>query len=343
MGIGRTAERVLVGALAASLLASLLATRPAPASAGAPEGPPAPPAAAVAKRALVLPTRVLPGEGADRSTFDLLIATALSELGLDVVDAAAARALDGQAPDLARARELYLGLEFEAALAAAAAVRDARRARGGDLLGDPALAEAELMMVRLLFELGRADAAKELAVALLEREPELRLDPVEYAPPLQALWLAAVERRAAMQPAEHPVDALAAVARAAQADYAVAAVRKRTADGRDWLVLQVVPAAAGDAPSRLPVVLGARGAWARDVRDALAARFGPIAPEGAPAAPAIPIPAPAPADGGKAAWYKSWWFWTSVGIVVVGGTAIGVGAWASQKEKDDGSIDLGGM
>jgi hypothetical protein len=324
---------------AAALLALLALPLPALAADPAPEGPPGP----AAKRVLVLPTRVPARDAEERATFDLLLATALHELDLTVIDAReVVRKLDDPGPDLASAREMYLGLKLDAALEAAAKARAAHLAHQGDLLGDPGLTEAELMMVRILLDLGRQREAGEIAAAVLDREPALRLDPVDNPPAMQALWLAALERRGAAEPREHDVDALAAAAREAGADYAVAGVRKRTARGADWLVVQIVPATAAEKPSRQPLRLGPRGSWARDVQGALEVRFGPAKSETV-AAQAVPLPAtPAPEDKKeKKVWYKTWWFWTSVGIVVVGGVAVGVGAWASSK--DGLSIDYQGQ
>lgn len=280
----------------------------------------------------MLPTRVPPADADERGTFDLLLATALQELDLSVVDAAELlRELDAPGPDLSEARELYLGLRLDAALDAAAKARDAHLAHGGDLLCDPGLTEAELMMVRILLDLGRPREAEEIAARVLEREPGLRLDPVDSPPSMQALWITALERREGTAPAEHDVDALAAAAAEAGAEYAVAGVRKRASRGGDWLVVQIVPASGPERPSRQPQRLGPRGSWARDVQSALEARFGPAAPESALA----PLPLPAVPSGDrkeKKVWYKTWWFWTTVGIVVVGGVAIGVGAWASAED-----------
>jgi hypothetical protein len=316
------------GALLAAAWVAVALPRAGTAADPLAEGPPKP----AAKTALVLPTRVPAAEAASRATFDLLIATALQELGFTVVDAGQAiQKLDASVPDLTRARELYLGLSFPAALEALRAIRAEILAHGGDLLGDPLLTEAELLMVRTLIDLGEAQEARELAIAVLEREPGLRLDPVDSPPAMQALWVAALDRTAAMQPREHVVDELAATARAAGAAYAVAAVAKRTPDGVDWLVLQIVPTGGTEKPSRHPMALGARGTWARDLRQKLVDRFGPPPSEVA-AAPVIPI-APGPTDGGKKVWYKTWWFWSAVGLVVVGGAVVGI---AIGVDKDEG-------
>lgn len=316
------------GAAGAAALLALLALAPAAVAESSPEGPPGP----ARKRALVLPTRVPAAGAEERATFDLLLATALEELGLTVIDAAeVVRRIDDPGPDLSQARELYLGLKLDAALEAASGARGVHLAHRGDLLGDPGLTEAELMMVRILLDLGRPAEAGELAAGVLAREPDLRLDPVDNPPAMQALWIAALDGLAGAAPGEHDAGALATAAREAGADYAVAGVRKRTARGEDWLVVQIAPASPAGEPSRQPVRLGPRGSWARDVQGALEMRFGPARPETA-AAPA-PLPAVPPGDGKeKKVWYRTWWFWTTVGIVVVGGVAIGVGAWASAED-----------
>ena len=328
MAGGETMRCVAVALLAAAFIA-VAVPRATTADDQPAEGPPAP----KAESALVLPTRVPLELAAARATLDLLIATALQEIGFDVVDAGqAVKRLDASTSDLAGARQLYLDLRFEEALEAARAVRATHLAHGGDLLGDPTLTEAELMMVRILLDLGDQAQARELAVGVLEREPGLRLDPVDYPPAMQALWVAALDKRAAMQPKEHAADELDALGKAAGATYVVAAVAKRTVDGVYWLVLQIAPTDEAAKPSRHPMVLGEHGTWAKGVRLKLEERFPPPPPE--IAQPLVPIPQ-GPIDGGKKkkVWFKSWWFWSSVGLVVVGGTVVGL---AIGLDKDEG-------
>jgi hypothetical protein len=323
------AGRRIAGVLLAAAFAAVVWPRSGLAEDPTAEGPPAP----SAKSALVLPTRVPQALSAERATFDLLIATALQDLGFAVVDAGqTVTRLDTSASDLAKAHELYLELRFDEALEAARAVRAAHLAHGGDLLGDPSLTEAELMMVRLLLDLGDQVQAQEIAVGILEREPGLRLDPVDYPPAMQALWAAAIDKRAAMQPQEHAVEALAAIGKTADATYVVGAVAKRTPDGVDWLVLQVVPTGEGEKPSRHPMALGERGAWAKGVKLKLEERFPP--PPSEIATPVVPVIPTGPTDGGKKVWYKSWWFWSSVGLVVVAGAVVGI---AIGLDKDEGN------
>jgi len=300
------------------------------------EGPPA----AAAKTVLVLPTRVPDADAASRATFDLLIATSLQELGFAVVDnEKTAAALDASTPDLAQARELYLGLRFPEALEAARAIRVDILSHHGDLLCDSRLTEAELLMVRTLLDLGELEEARSLAGAVLEREPGLRLDPVESPPAMQALWVAALEKRSGMQPKEQAADDLVAIGKAAGAAYAVAATAKRTPDGVGWLVLQIVPTAGPGGPSRHPMALGARGTWARAVRLKLEERF-PPPPSEVAATPVVPVVPPGPTDGKKKVWYKSWWFWTGVGIVVVGGAVVGIAVGVDRSGGgNNGSID----
>jgi hypothetical protein len=323
-----------VGALTGALASLAISSLPlcALAEGTSPEDPPEP----ARKLVLVVPTRVLSSEAGDRATFDLLLATALQELGFTAIDSLeGVRELDASGSDLAAARDLYLGLKLEAALEAAKKIREAHLSRSGDLLGDPGLTDAELVMMRILLDLGQKEEAAKLADQVLAREPEKRLDPVDNPPSMQALWISAIERRVAYEPEEHDVRALAAAANEAGAAYAVACVEKRGANGAPWLVVQIAPASSDEKPSRHPLRLGLRGSWAREVQGALELRFGPLKKEAAVAPVVVPPVAP-PGDGGeKKVWYKTWWFWTTVGIVVVGGVAIGVGAWASADRTND--------
>lgn len=319
--VGRSAAALICAAWIAAV--SLCASAAEPAA----EGPPKP----AGQTVLVLPTRVPIAEAASRATLDLLIVTALEELGFAVTDAGqAAKRLDASAPDLGEARELHLGLHLRESFEAARAVREAHLAHRGDLLAEPALAEVELLMMRTLLDLGERDAAFELALLMLEREPGLRLDPVEHPPAMQAVWLSALEKRAAWQPREHAPEAVAALGKAIGTRWVVAAIAKRTADGAEWLVLQIVPTGGDEKPSRHPMVLGERGTWAKGLRLKLEERFPPPPPE--IAGPSVPTPPEQPPEDGKKIWYKSWWFWGAVGLVVVGSAVAGIAAAV-----DDGS------
>ena len=45
----------------------------------------------------------------------------------------------------------------------------------------------------------------------------------------------------------------------------------------------------------------------------------------------------------RRAFYRTWWFWTIVGVVVVGGVAIGIGAAASGGIEEPIAGDVGGV
>jgi len=305
----------------------------------APEGPEVPVAAGEEERGLgrvlVLPTRATSDGGADAATFDVLLASALQEIGFQVVDLKqdpAVVRLDEEAPALERARELYLAMSLEEALAVATGARDDYLERHGALIAGEGLREAELFIVQLLLDLGRVTEALDMAVEVLVRHPQLRLDPVRYSPAMQALWLAAIERGADREPLEPGREALAELGREIGVGWVAAAVRKRTPDGSLWLAIVLVPVDDAESSSRHSIELGPRASWARDIRSALEERFPPPPPP--------PMP-PDPDPGGeepdpiveKHPWYKSWWFWTLVGVVVVGGTAGGLGGYYSSKNE----------
>ena len=196
----------------ASLIVCLAPAAPAGAAAGeAPEPAPdagtagdAGPEEAPGARVLVLPTRAQVGAGVDAGAIDVLVAAAFQELGFEVVDARsvlAERCGSGGAP-LVRARESYLDMDLEGALDIARSVQEEQLENRCDLLADPILEEADLFTVQILLDLGRKSEAYDLAERILVRHPNLRLDPVEFSPSMQALWAGAVKRMTGKAPNE---------------------------------------------------------------------------------------------------------------------------------------------
>jgi len=308
------------------------------------EGPPAPAAEPAAEpleereQVLVLPTRVPVGSGVDGATLDVLLASALQELGLDPRDAeVVSRELDESAPGLDAARDAYLNMNLEGALEHATAVRGAHLAHRGDLLGDDGLTEAELFMAQVLIDQGRQNEAAELAAEVLAREPSLRLDPADHSQTMLALWSATVLGQRGRDPTAPGEGELAELGREVEVDWVVVGVwREREEAGAGMLVL-VVPAAGEEAPSRHQVALGQRSRWAGAVRTALLERFPPPPPPTPPGPPpGIPSGGPGDPNGqvdDDREWYKTWWFWTIVGAVVVGGTAGAIGGYYSTREE----------
>jgi hypothetical protein len=308
-------------------------------------GPPAPePSAAPAPEsergsALVLPTRTPVGAAADGATLDVLIASVLQELGFAVRDVEGVRQqLDEGAPDLDRARDSYLDMDLDGALAAAAEVRDLHQAHGGDLLVDPQLEEAELFMLKVLIDLGRQDEAARLAAQVLQRQPGLRLDPADHSPTMLALWSATVLGQSGRDPEQPDGDRLARFGAEIGVDWVVVGVLSGATGSESRLLVIVVPTAADEERSRHQVILGPTAGWTGAVREALVERFPPPALP----PPVLPPGAPGYGDDGTVddgtAWYKSWWFWTTVGVVVAGGIAGGLGGYYGTREPENPEV-----
>lgn len=305
------------------------------------EGPPAPDEPVGERgQVLVLPSRTPVDAGVDGATLDVLLASVLQELGFDVRESqVVSDRLDADAPSLDQARDSYLDMNLEGALEHATAVRDAHLAHRGDLLADPHLTEAELFMVQVLIDMGRQDRAAELAARILLRRPDLRLDPGDHSPTMLALWSATVLGQAGRDPKAPSEEDLAAFGRDVGVDWIVLGVwRSGEGSGASMLVL-VVPTDGEQEPSRHEVALGPRSRWAGSVRTALLERFPPPAP------PTPPVPPPGlPPDGGNGEvdedgkWYETWWFWTIVGAVVVGGTAGAVGGYYANREEENPQV-----
>jgi len=302
-----------------------------------PEGPPAPSEQPSEERGkvLVLPTRMPVEAGVDGDTLDVLLASVLQELAFEVRDAAVVCAqLDADAPGLEAAREAYLDMDLEGALENAEAVRDAHLAHRGDLLADPGLTEAELFMVQVLIDLGRQNEAAELAARILVREPALRLDPADHSQTMLALWSATVLGQTGRNPKAPSEEELAAFGREIGVDWVVVGVWRDGEDKGASLLVLVVPTGGDEAPSRHELALGPRARWAGAVRAALLERFPPPPPPTPPGPPPGLPPGDGDGqtdDGGE--WYTSWWFWTVVGAVVVGGTAGAIGGYYATREE----------
>jgi hypothetical protein len=311
------------------------------------EGPPAPAEPSADEPAgergqvLVLPTRTPVGAGVDGATIDVLLASALQELGFQARDAeVVSDQLDESAPALDAARDAYLNMDLEGALAEAVAVRDAHLAHRGDLLADPNLAEAELFMVQVLIDLGRQTEAAELAARVLVRRPDLRLDPADHSQAMLALWSATVLGQTGRNPKAPGEEELATFGAEVGVDWVVLGVWRADEDKGASMLVLVVPTAGDEPPSQHVLALGPRARWAGAVEAALLERFPPPPPPSPPSPPGLP-PGPGDPNGeidedGK--WYKSWWFWTIVSVAVVGGTAGAVGGYYSTREEQNPDI-----
>ncbi|HUT78345.1 MAG TPA: hypothetical protein VM285_11695 [Polyangia bacterium] len=309
------------------------------------EGPPVPDATGAERRAgpgsvLVLPTRTPALSTVDGGALDLLLATALQDLAFEVLDPAGVlEAFHRGAPGLEQARAAYLDMRLEDALRLARDERERHLAHRGDLLRDPRLQGAELFMVQVLMDLGREGEATTVAEGILERNPMLRLDPAEYAPQVQALWASVVERRtgnAVGVPAEGELRELAVLL---EADWLALAICNGNEAGEPGLLLRLVPADPMEQFSDHRAALETPATWGNAVRGLLLERFPPPAPAdatvadgGGPDGPAVP---PGDVEAEAPPWYRRWWFWTAVGVVVLGGTAGAVGGYYANKDPGD--------
>ena len=235
-----------------------------------------------------------------------------------------------------------MSMDLERALALAREVRQAHLDHRGDLLGGERLTEAELFMVQLLLDLRRVPEALDLGVKILMRRPGLRLDPVEHSPAMQALWFAAIERRSGRQPVEPSKERLTELGQSTHADWVAAAVIKRARDDVVSLVITLVSTKRGVEPSRHSIRLGKRSWWATEIRGALEERF-PLSKPQETITQKLPD---GPEEGDeideKTPWYKTWWFWTAVGVAVVGGTVGGIAGYnASKSDNHTTTMDPG--
>jgi hypothetical protein len=311
------------------------------------EGPPVPDAAVAGRRAepgrvLVLPTRTPALSIVDAGALDLLLATALQDLAFEVLDPAGVlEAFHRVGADLEEARAAYLDMRLEDALRLARGARERHLAHQGELLRDPGLEEAELFMVQVLMDLGREGEAAEVASRVLDRNPDLRLDPAEYAPQIQALWATAVQDRA-RRPVEAPsTEELRELGLLVGADWLALAIWEGSGGQEAGLLLRLVPVELGREPSDHRAALGTRATWGNAVRGMLLERFPPPAPADGGGGEGIPDGPPGGGVGVEedgVPWFKRWWFWTAVGVVVAGATAGVVGGYYANKDPGDPQV-----
>ncbi|MFO8072862.1 MAG: tetratricopeptide repeat protein [Polyangia bacterium] len=298
-----------------------------------PEGPaPPPPESDARGSAVVIPAKVSVGAEVDGAALDVLLAAALQDAGFEVLDLESSWLSEERyASRLEEARQAYLEMDLRSALDAARRLREDFLESHGDLLGDPALAEIELFIAQVLLDFGRRDEAVAAAERVLAVFPQRRLDPARHSPAMQALWSSTVERLEGRDPAPPDCEELARLGVSVGADWVAVGVWTISGGGGERLVVHLVPAGEPQHASRHVVEPGARPAWTLAIRGAVMQRF-PL-----PAEPPPAEPPPSGEDGRaggeeKRAWYRSWWFWTTVGVVVAGGTAGALAGYYANKD-----------
>ena len=203
-----------------------------------------------------------------------------------------------------------------------------------------ALDAAELFMLQILVDLDARDDAARLADDLLSRHPGLQLDPAEFSPAVQRLWNDARERRSRFEAAPPERSALIDLGRRLGADWVFAA----TWVARDEIAVTCVRLTGAGGDTVVRVELGPRAGWAGAIGAALGSRF---------PRPRVSYTAPRQQPGGgsdgrsageedRDKWYRRWWFWTAVGVALVGGAAGGIGAAVtSAGEGRDPAVTMG--
>lgn len=291
--------------------------------------------------ALVLPAKTGINGKVDSAAIDILLTSGLEDLGVQVMDIREGRReCNGGATGLGKARESYLDMDLEKALAQADEVREFQLEVYGDLLECPYLIEAELFMVQILLDLGKRDIAAEMAGRVLERHPLMRLDPAKYSPVMQSLWADTVAARSPQEVFEPDGQRLIGLGQKARVDWIVWGISAGSGEAGETLSVLLVPVNNGDGPVRHTVMLGSQGRWATSVRAALALQFPPPAGSLGNDVEMSPVSIPMTAATiQKTRWYKSWWFWTIVGVAVVGGTAGAVGGYYANQDHGSGSVE----
>lgn len=188
------------------------------------------------------------------------------------------------------------------------------------------LSRAHLALARaLLLKPADTNAARAALRVALEATPE-GLE--EHLPPRVAELLGEVRRepRRSRQPTEGELSSLSQVAGLPELVWISARARNNEVE-----VELLVYDRRGRAPDR-PVRKRMAG-------DQLVAQVAELVAANLPASPASPViekppPPPPPPPAPATPWYKRWWVWTLVGVVVIGGTTAGI--VAATRDGSDG-------
>jgi len=285
------------------------------------------------KKVLVLPSLCSAQNSEDKATLDVLLATAFKNLDFDIVESKSVfNSFEHMGPSLALVKELYLDMQLDKALKFAEQIRQNHLNHYGNLLGETSLTEIELFLVQLYLDLEKEKKAMELAIEILDRNPELKLSPVDYSPTMQALWVKASDKHSRMQPHEFPKENMKKLGVLAKVDWVVSGIRKKAIDGIDWFIVVAISTNPKIKSSRHSIKLGLRTGWASDVYTELKKQYAPLKEK--PAYVQVPLlptnQSQSDEKKEKKRWYKKWWVWTIVGVVVIGGTVGGIVAYKNR-------------
>lgn len=312
-----------------------------------PSLPPKPEASA-AKEVLLVPSRTGTRTEIDRTAIDILLRTAIERFDVRLIMQAPRTQACGQHGEaLSRIQSAYLDMNIDKALEQARALRASIEADFGDVFDCDALTQAELLSVQMLLDLEQASDAEKLAQRILARRPLLSLDPVEYPPKMQALWARLARSDAPIAPKRPSTTRLRRLSEAHGARFVVFG-RAFRQEGRDVLEVTVIDATVSE-PTRALVPLSASSPWMADVRSALSQILPsaqvPQAEEAPDSPPSLDLGVPIPprdddVDEASPPFYKRWWFWTAVGIVVVGAAAGAITAYSVANHKPTTAVEI---
>jgi hypothetical protein len=299
------------------------------------------------ERALVLPTRARVGGTIEGPAVDVLLTTGLQNLGVTVVNRREKSSqCDARFVDLEKAKRQYLDMDLAGAFEMASMVREEQLARHADLLGCRELTEVELFMVQVLLDMKRADEARKLSVQILNRNPKLRLDPARFTPVAQAFWAEMIRSQKGLKPAEPDYERLSEIGRSTGVEWVVMGNCAGSTEDGEQVVVLIVPTEKDKQVTRHLMVFDAPSEWSATVREVLEEQFPKPVPD---KVTLVSNMSPMPAQQSMATemgdvksgnpWYKTWWFWTAVGVVVVGGTAGAVGGYYGSQ--DDNATEVG--
>lgn len=302
------------------------------------EGPPrsVPPAGAV----LLLPTLVQGDAPSSRAAMDVLIRSALEDLRLPTASPSLRSGACGQGQDEnVEAHTAYLDMDLDEALAVAQKAQEVLLGSDALLWACPELDAVEMFMAQIYLDTGRDPEAREMMAQVLARGTGANPDPGKYTPAFRSLWYQTAEELGGARFRDPDVRGMARLGAAMGVEWVVSPCLVSSKTQREALHLWVVSTSKEPVvTSEATVILGASGGWSAAVRQALSPFFLEVVEDSSELF--LEQPSEAKKVAVQKPFYRRWWFWTAVGVVVVGGAAVAIGVALGSQEPEPTTVKV---
>jgi hypothetical protein len=289
---------------------------------------------------LLLPT-LGPADGSvSRAAIDVLLKSALEDLKLPTTSPSLRSGACRQGQDeIVEAEAAYLDMDLDEALALARRAQEALLGSDALLWACPELDAIEMFMAQILLDTGRDPESGEMMAQVLLRGTGVAPDPGKYTPAFRSLWSRTAEKVGEASRPEPDARSMGRLGAAVGADWVISPYLVSSKTRREALHLRVVSTSKKPVDaSEATVVLGALGGWSAAVRQALYPFFAEVAEDSRPAFLDQTSEVVEPAT--EKPFYRRWWFWTAVGVVVVGGAAVAIGVALANREPETPIVNI---